>query len=196
MMRTALWPSSWNARMRWSGTPRPTWMSGEVTSIPSFTRSGRPSFSFRSSAPSGSTSTAFRVRCSNSPAIGPTILEVVRQQALRAEHVLDAEGEAREPEHRRDSVERAADGSAHQREAEARREQRHRDRSEEGEEPERRDCQRMTRDGREKQDADTRASPHAVHDSDACVLPRGSRARAVVRVVIVLVDVEKAAPPA
>ena len=38
------------------------WMSGEVTSMPSFTRSGRPSFSFASSPPSGRTSTAFRVR--------------------------------------------------------------------------------------------------------------------------------------
>ena len=38
------------------------WMSGEVTSIPSLTRSGRPSFSFASSPPSGRTSTAFRVR--------------------------------------------------------------------------------------------------------------------------------------
>src|SRR5690242_2920444 len=37
-------------------------MSGDVTSIPSFTRSGRPSFSLSSSAPRGSTSTAFRVR--------------------------------------------------------------------------------------------------------------------------------------
>ena len=34
-----------------SGMPRPTWMSGDVTSIPSFTRSGRPSASFASSAP-------------------------------------------------------------------------------------------------------------------------------------------------
>src|SRR5437763_1013994 len=41
---------------------RPTWMSGDVTSIPSLTRSGRPSFSLSSSAPRGSTSTAFRVR--------------------------------------------------------------------------------------------------------------------------------------
>src|SRR5215218_812628 len=36
-------------------------MSGEVTSIPSFTRSGRPRASFRSRPPSGSTSTALRV---------------------------------------------------------------------------------------------------------------------------------------
>src|SRR5207247_2986832 len=36
-------------------------MSGPVGSIPSLTRSGRPSFSFASRAPSGRTSTAFRV---------------------------------------------------------------------------------------------------------------------------------------
>src|SRR5688572_16393000 len=60
-MRTPVWPSSWKARMRCSGIPRPTWMSGEVTSIPSLTRSGRPSASFASSAPAGKTWTAFRV---------------------------------------------------------------------------------------------------------------------------------------
>src|SRR5919198_3446811 len=54
-------PASWNARIRCSGMPRPTWMSGDVTSIPSFTRSGRPSASLRSSSPSGRTCTAFRV---------------------------------------------------------------------------------------------------------------------------------------
>ena len=40
-------PSSWKARMRCSGIARPTWMSGEVTSMPSFTRSGRPSCELR-----------------------------------------------------------------------------------------------------------------------------------------------------
>src|SRR5258705_5101920 len=47
--------------MRWSGIPRPTWISGEVTSIPSLTRSGRPLASLRSSSPAGRTSTALRV---------------------------------------------------------------------------------------------------------------------------------------
>src|SRR3954463_9194210 len=61
MIRTALWPSSWNARNRWSGMPRPMWMSGEVTSIPNFTRSCRPVASFFSSSPAGRTSTALRV---------------------------------------------------------------------------------------------------------------------------------------
>src|SRR3954467_14171750 len=61
MIRTALCPSSWNARIRWSGMPRPMWMSGDVTSIPSFTRSCRPVASFFSSSPAGRTSTALRV---------------------------------------------------------------------------------------------------------------------------------------
>src|SRR5476651_487142 len=62
MISTARCPASWNARSRWSGIPRPTWMSGDVTSMPSFTRNGRPSLSFASSPPSGRTSTALRVR--------------------------------------------------------------------------------------------------------------------------------------
>ena len=45
-----------------AGSRDPTWMSGEVTSMPSLTRSGRPSFSFASSPPAGSRSTWFRVR--------------------------------------------------------------------------------------------------------------------------------------
>src|SRR3954470_4321452 len=61
MISTPRCPSSWKARMRWSGTPRPTWMSGEVTSMPSFTRSGRARASLRSSSPSGRTWTALRV---------------------------------------------------------------------------------------------------------------------------------------
>src|SRR5215469_4576652 len=61
MISTPVCPSSWKARIRWSGIARPMWMSGEVTSIPSFTRSGRPSRSLASRPPSGSTSTAFRV---------------------------------------------------------------------------------------------------------------------------------------
>src|SRR5256885_713952 len=64
MIRTALCPSSWNARIRWSGMPRPMWMSGDVTSMPSFTRSCRPVASFFSSSPAGSTSTALRVSSS------------------------------------------------------------------------------------------------------------------------------------
>src|SRR5579863_2369369 len=53
MISTPTWPASWNARMRCSGIARPMWMSGEVTSM--------PSFSFASSPPAGRTSTALRV---------------------------------------------------------------------------------------------------------------------------------------
>src|SRR5437868_3195741 len=60
-MRTPTCPSSWNARMRWRGIPLPRVACGAVTSMPSFTRKGRPSFSFASSPPSGSRSTALRV---------------------------------------------------------------------------------------------------------------------------------------
>ena len=79
-----MWPSSWNARIRWSGIARPMWMSGEVTSIPSFTRSGRPSSSFASSPPSGRTSTAFRVRSARP--IGATLpgaLALLRRKESR-----------------------------------------------------------------------------------------------------------------
>src|SRR5215210_9292189 len=47
--------------MRCRGMPLPMWMCGALTSMPSLTRNGRPSFSFSSSPPSGSTSTALRV---------------------------------------------------------------------------------------------------------------------------------------
>src|SRR3954454_14774425 len=51
--------------------PRPMWMSGDVTSMPSFTRSCRPVASFFSSSPFGRTSTALRV--SSSIGTGQTI---------------------------------------------------------------------------------------------------------------------------
>src|SRR3984885_12226605 len=61
MINTTVWPRSWNSRSFWRTTVKPRWMSGAVGSIPSFTRSGRPSPSSRSSSPSGRQSTAFRV---------------------------------------------------------------------------------------------------------------------------------------
>src|SRR5579871_6078126 len=61
MISTPTWPASWKARIRCSGIARPMWMSGEVTSMPSLTRSGRPSRSLASRPPSGSTSNALRV---------------------------------------------------------------------------------------------------------------------------------------
>src|SRR5215210_5326532 len=62
MIRTTVWPSSWNSPSFRSTTVWPRWMSGVVGSTPSFTRSGRPCPSWRSSSPSGRASTAFRVR--------------------------------------------------------------------------------------------------------------------------------------
>src|SRR3954451_11933652 len=62
MISTTVWPSSWNSRSFRSTTVWPRWMSGVVGSTPSFTRSGRPFASCRSSSPSGRASTAFRVR--------------------------------------------------------------------------------------------------------------------------------------
>ena len=59
-------PASWNARIRCRGIARPMWMSGEVTSMPSLTRNGRPSASFFSSPPCGSRSTWLRARVSMS----------------------------------------------------------------------------------------------------------------------------------
>src|SRR5204862_140327 len=60
-MSTTTWPASCHSRSRSSTTAKPRWTSGEVGSTPSFTRSGRPSFSLRSSSSSGSTCTACRV---------------------------------------------------------------------------------------------------------------------------------------
>ena len=57
-----MWPASWNSRSLPRTTVWPRWMSGAVGSIPSFTRSGRPASSCSASAPSGSTSTALRIR--------------------------------------------------------------------------------------------------------------------------------------
>ena len=64
MISTTRCPASWNSRSLPSTTAWPRWMSGAVGSMPSFTRSGRPSLRGRSaacsaSAPSGRLSTAF-----------------------------------------------------------------------------------------------------------------------------------------
>src|SRR5262249_4593139 len=96
-MNTALWPSSWKARIRWSGMPRPTWMSREVTSIPGLTRSRRPDLSFASTPPSGRTSTAFRVRSAIPKA--PS-LEVGDLERLKLVRRLEAEDLADEGERR------------------------------------------------------------------------------------------------
>src|SRR5262249_51712792 len=60
-------------------------MSGAVGSIPSLTRSGRPSFSLRSSSPSGKTSTARRARSAGN------VLEVLDRDRLEVVRRLEAE---------------------------------------------------------------------------------------------------------
>src|SRR5918996_6297 len=61
MISTTVWPRSWNSRSLRRTTVWPRWMSGVVGSTPSFTRSGRPRPSWRSSSPSGRASTALRL---------------------------------------------------------------------------------------------------------------------------------------
>src|SRR4051812_47203537 len=58
-------------------------MSGAVGSIPSFTRSGRPSASFASSSPFGSASAAFRVRKEAAESIRPNARLLPRGRARR-----------------------------------------------------------------------------------------------------------------
>src|SRR5919206_1182682 len=253
MIRTPVWPASWKARIRCSGMPRPTWMSGEVTSIPSLTRSGRPSASLRSSPPSGRTSTALRVSSSISPptaadsrrdwqnvvrrtecdarsegrtqgsvrshrlrtrprtqhrdeqrAPGGTtmfrraLLEVVRQEALGAEGIPHAEGEADEPDGGRDAGEGATGAGRAERQPPTRREKPHRERRAEGEEGEGGDGESVARNRREEQDADTGAPAHPVHDPDRVSaerraalrgMPMSSRARVYMRVRVLAVEV-------
>src|SRR5438874_10402732 len=99
MIRTPLWPSSWKARIRCSGMPRPMWMSGDVTSIPNLTRRGRPSFSFASRPPSGRTLTALRVSSAMPTA---KTLEVCDLERLELVCGLEAEHAANEVQRRRD----------------------------------------------------------------------------------------------
>src|SRR6266568_309412 len=63
-------------------------MSGDVASIPSFARSGRPSFNLRSSSPFGNTSTAWRVR--SAVVIGPSLVR--RRLKVLDLHGLDRVG--------------------------------------------------------------------------------------------------------
>src|SRR4029450_6089516 len=55
-IRTAVCPASWNCRSLWSTTAHPSVTTGAVGSSPSFTRSGRPRLSLRSSSLAGTTS--------------------------------------------------------------------------------------------------------------------------------------------
>src|SRR2546423_17405 len=83
--------------------PRPMWMSGDVTSIPNLTRSGRPSFSFASRPPSGRTLTALRVSSAMPTA---KTLEVCDLDRLELVCGLEAE-------HAADKVQRRLDRAAH-----------------------------------------------------------------------------------
>src|SRR5688572_5698089 len=209
-MRTPTWPARWNAAMRWSGMACPTWTCGAVTSMPSFTRNGRPRSSFRSSSPTGSTSTALRVRLERRSGAAMTApdhkrLERIGSEAPRRGRVPDAEGEARRSEHRRDAGEGAHDGPRDERTPEAAGEQRHRDRREHGQQRKRRDGERGRLDRGDEQDPDAGAPAHAVDETDperAEPAPRMAVAVADVdvRVVDVAVGVhvlvEGAAPPA
>src|SRR5690348_12911632 len=76
-------PARWNSASRSSTYAKPRWMSGDVASMPSFTRSGRPSFSFSPSSSSGSTATAFRVR---------STAAIARSLVSRRLEVLDLDG--------------------------------------------------------------------------------------------------------
>src|ERR671937_3053740 len=80
-----VWPSRWKAARRSSTNAKPRWMSGAVGSMPSFTRSGRPSATLRSSSPCGSTSTACRVR-----SVG-NVLKILDLQRLELVGRLEAE---------------------------------------------------------------------------------------------------------
>src|SRR5689334_17408090 len=70
--------------MRWSGIPLPSVACGAVTSMPSFTRKGRPCFSFASRPPCGRTSTALRV---SSAIPMRASLEAVREERRAGEAV-------------------------------------------------------------------------------------------------------------
>src|SRR5919201_6449966 len=105
-MSTPMWPSSWNARMRWSGMPLPSVTCGAVTSIPSLTRSGRPSASLRSSSPCGSTSTACRVRSTEVTALARDRLEVLDLRRLDVVRRIETENL---PEERQEDLLRAPD---------------------------------------------------------------------------------------
>src|SRR3954451_1337853 len=85
MIRTTVWPRSWNSRSFRRNTVWPRWMSGAVGSIPSLTRSGRPSASCRSRAPSGSASTAFRSRKRASEASGSVTVAMLDSRPRRTE---------------------------------------------------------------------------------------------------------------
>lgn len=85
MMRTTLWPSSWNWRIFLRTTAWPRCRSGLVGSAPSLTVRGRPSLSLARSSSSGTISSAPRLRRARAssgvwpvPAMCPSILRPMR----------------------------------------------------------------------------------------------------------------------
>src|SRR5712692_9110561 len=100
------------------------------------------------------------------------VLELVGGGVECAEHIPDAEGQARGAEQRRQGVERAPHGRACECQSEPGREERHRDGGEEGEEGECDDGDQVAVNRREQQDADTGASAQSVHDADRVGLER------------------------
>ena len=153
MIRTPTWPASWKARIRWSGIARPTWMSGEVTSIPSFTRSGRPSRSFSSSPPraGGARRSVRGLRRRRRRSRGPIVptrrlrTDTAPGSTQRRRTTGRTRGSRRRAEARQRSVEPATVRYGEQR-AEPGRDDRHRDRGEEREDDERERAPRR-RDG-------------------------------------------------
>src|SRR5207244_214432 len=85
MIRTAVCPWSWKARSLRSTTVWPRGGSGREGAIPSFTRSGRPSDSLRSSSCSDTTSCAPKTSRERSGA-GMTIGDATSENATRAYH--------------------------------------------------------------------------------------------------------------
>src|ERR1051325_290337 len=83
MISTAVWPASWKARSLRRTTVWPRCRSGREGSIPSFTRSGRPSCSLRSSSCSDTTSCAPKTSRERSGA-GMTFGDATSENATRA----------------------------------------------------------------------------------------------------------------
>src|SRR5689334_18996651 len=82
-MRTTVCPASCHSRSRSRTTAKPRWTSGEVGSMPSFTRNGRPSASLRPSSSSGRTSTARRVGTNASTRASLVLRRTDEPKALR-----------------------------------------------------------------------------------------------------------------
>src|SRR5260221_11679842 len=115
MMRTAVWPSSWNIRRTSSTTRWPTWMSGAVGSMPSLTRSLSPASRRRRRFASSWISTArSRNRCQSEGLplmLDPRLLAVEVARRVLGDHGQEDElGEAPQRAEERRSEDRLGDG--------------------------------------------------------------------------------------